>query len=258
MLYLPVFLRWGIQRRFLKHGYVDLGFKGGYNFALENHSMSYGFFGTYIDAGLAFTRDRQKLDFDKLCPVLKCHAADRFLLKSNLADIISLTTIRRIFIGSVYPNIAAEFKLGSSPFSINTQVGSRVEYATSWSLDYMNIFTLSPRALIEGRYYYNLKRRILTGKTGNGLSANYVSAGAMFSGEYQIFQNAGYRSNLSHAFAGVIVSTGIQRLISNHLYFDLNVGLAYGVENNVDSVNNTNENENKTIFNMGIAIGYRF
>jgi hypothetical protein len=80
----------------------------------------------------------------------------------------------------------------------------------------------------------------------------------MFSGEYQIFQNAGYRSNLSHAFAGVIVSTGIQRLISNHLYFDLNVGLAYGVENNVDSVNNTNENENKTIFNMGIAIGYRF
>ena len=120
--FIPLFAKWGVQRRFLKRGYVDFGLMAGWNNSLSGEKWSTFFFSTYVDAGLAFTRDSQKLNFEKLCPVLRCHAADRFVLKTNLVNSINLAYVRESIVGSIVPNISAEFKLGTSPFSINTQL----------------------------------------------------------------------------------------------------------------------------------------
>jgi hypothetical protein len=215
--------------------------------------------GTYVDGGLAFTRDKEKLDFEKLCPVLRCHAADKFLLKTNFVDIVSLKYLRKAFVGSVLPNISAEVKLGESPFSINAKLSSKLEYGNSFEYD-LHYFKVYPQFHVEGRYYYNLKRRMLKGKSGNGLSANYISVEPLFNGEYQTFHTYGDRADISSSFAGMNLSTGIQRLIGDHLFFDFNTGLSYGMEYTYtyDGANSVSYENDKFIFNLTVAIGYRF
>ena len=252
----PVFAKWGLQRRFLKRGYVDFGVRTGANISLTDWAPTSFFLGTYVDAGLAFTRDKQELDFDKLCPVLRCHASDRFLLKTNLVDIISLGFVRKTFIGTIRPNIAAEVKLGESPFSINTNLSCGLTFSASW--DHAYTFAIEPKLLVEGRWYYNLKRRILNGKTGNGLSANYISIGGLYQGEYQTVVGGPYNYDFNKEFFGARLSTGIQRAISKHLYFDVNIGVGYGKGHEYDEANDATTNQNKFIFDFGIAIGYRF
>ncbi len=253
---IPVFAKWGLQRRFLKRGYVDFGVRTGANISLTDWAPTSFFLGTYVDAGLAFTRDKQELDFDKLCPVLRCHASDRFLLKTNLVDIISLGFVRKTFIGTIRPNIAAEVKLGESPFSINTNLSCGLTFSASW--DHAYTFAIEPKLLVEGRWYYNLKRRILNGKTGNGLSANYISIGGLYQGEYQTVVGGPYNYDFNKEFFGARLSTGIQRAISKHLYFDVNIGVGYGKGHEYDEANDATTNQNKFIFDFGIAIGYRF
>ena len=258
--FVPFFAKWGIQRRFLKRGYVDVGLMAGWNNSLNGEKWSTLFFNTYVDVGLAFTRDKYKLDFEKLCPVLKCHAADRFLLKTNLVNSINLAYIREALVGSLVPNISAEFKLGTSPFSINTQLAVKAQYSKASDFDF-NTFSFSPHFLMEGRYYYNLNRRILMGKSGNGLSANYISLGATYRGEFYNYRSDGHKNHQGSSFVGVIARTGIQRLISDHFYIDLNIGFGYGIQNSYYNYTGTKTNQKQTtraIFEVGFGIGYRF
>jgi hypothetical protein len=254
---IPVFAKWGLQRRFLKRGYVDFGIRSGANISLTEWAPTSFFLGNYVDAGLAFTRDKQELDFDKLCPVLRCHAADRFLLKTNLVDIINVGYLRKTLMGTFRPNIAAEVKLGESLFSINTKLSCGLSYSKTWNYDF-HTFTIAPRVLVEGRWYYNLNRRILNGKSGNGLSANYVSFGGLYYGEYQTTIGGSYNYDFNKELFGGRLSTGIQRTIGKHLYFDVNIGVGFGREHEYDGANDKTTNQNVINFDVGIAIGYRF
>ncbi len=255
--FMPVFAKWGFQRRFLKRGYIDVGLTAGNNFSLSDQIWSSMFFGTYVDVGLAFARDKQKLDRDKLCPILRCHAADRFIVKTNLVNIVSLTYVRKSLVGFIKPNIAAEYKLGDSPFSINAAALARIEYTNAASIDFRTL-NLTPEVTLTGRYYYSLKRRMLLGKSGNGLSANYVSLGGIYRGYYAKYFSVGHTSSQRNYFMGVLVQTGIQRLLTEHLYFDIFMGLGYGIQHNHDLNSNYRHSYSKTIFDLGISIGYRF
>lgn len=255
--FVPVFAKWGFQRRFLKRGYVDVGLTAGNNFSLGDQIWSSMFFGTYVDVGLAFARDRQKLDRDKLCPVLRCQAADRFIVKTNLINIVQLTYVRKSLIGSINPNIAAEYKLGESPFSIHAAALARIEYTNAASIDFRTL-TFTPEITLTGRYYYSLKRRMLLGKSGNGLSANYVSVGGIYRGYYSNYYSVGHSSSQSNYFTGALVKTGIQRLLTEHLYFDISMGLGYGMQHNYYGYTDRRSSYSKTIFDLGIGIGYRF
>ncbi len=255
--FIPLFAKWGVQRRFLKRGFVDVGVMGGWNKSLGGDNYSTLFFSTYVDVGLAFTKDKYKLDFDKLCPVLRCHAEDRFLLKTNLANIINLAYVGESLMGSIAPNIEAEFKLGTSPFSINTKLGSKFEYSKSIYYDFNDkTYRIEPRLTIEGRYYYNLHRRMLMGKSGNGLSANYISLGLAYRG---VYVNRNYNSFINrqgNSFVGLKVGTGIQRLISDHLYLDINLGGAYG--SRYPYQGDPFSNKRRAFIDFGFGVGYRF
>ena len=257
--FIPLFAKWGVQRRFLNRGFVDVGLIAGWNKSLSGNSWSSVFFNTYVDAGLAFTKDKYKLDIDKLCPVLRCHAEDQFLLKTNLLNIINLAYARKSMIGSIAPNITAELKLGRSPFSINTKVGSKLKYNNMRESGY-TLFEVSPQLTMEGRYYYNLHRRMLKGKSGNGLSANYISIGPTYRGIYFNYIGNGYKLRQEYSFVGLNVGTGIQRLISEHLYLDINIGGAYGMEYSYDDKSSTGRQSNKprVFFDLEFGVGYRF
>ena len=188
--YATLFVKWGLQRRFMKHGLADVGVKLGIMNALNHHSSLSMIFGTYVDLGLAFTRDNYQLDREKLCPVFKCYEGYDFIIKSNLSNLIgvNLDSYHKFFHFS--PQIAIEQKVAGSTFSINSELSADYSYDEynypNNQISYMKYWNVT--VILEGRWYYNLNRRIAKGKTGNGLSANYMALG----GSYTYYNRLNY------------------------------------------------------------------
>lgn len=212
-----VYTRWGLQRRFLNNGIVDLGFEFG---AFLDKDQNMYQLGNYLNIGLAYAKDKYKLDREKLCPVLRCYAADSYVFKTNFTELISMFLGDKAMRLKFRPEIAFEKKLGQSPFSINTQLSAYLFYNEIYSASYRD-FTYKIDALLEARWYYNLKKRIRKGRTGNGLSANYIAVGGLIAYGNTIYNfREEFRNNLH-------LITGWQRLFGEHLYFDLSIGITY-------------------------------
>ena len=244
--FVSAYAKWGLQRRFLKHGHADIGIKAGIGQILNSTGSSFFIFSTYTNFGLAFTKDKFNLDRNKLCPVLKCYEGEKYAIKSNLISLLSLTLFNNYRRIMFVPHIAFERKIANSAFSINTELELPSTYARYKTNNDNELFDhywwyIYADLTIEGRFYYNLKRRILKGKTGNGLSADYVAIGGQ------------YRNVISSAFDGIYDSyskvhivSGWQRLFSEHLYYDIQIGVEYYFpEERIDP-------------KFKFAVGYRF
>lgn len=249
--------KWGIQRRFLKHGFADLGIRSGYMLNLTPDKSNLFFISTYMKLGLAFSNDKNDLDQNFLCPVLKCHESSGFLVKTNLNNVIRFTTISEYFTFSFNPEIDLEKKLWSTPFSINVNLASRTSvFRTRYT--YPGTFSTYIRSELainlDARWYYNLNRRIRKGKTGNGLSANYVFIG--MGGAMKDYPTQG---NIKSRF--YYVGTGIQRLLGEHLYvdFNLHIGTSYDYYKRYNNEYYYTETYHDVFyFGAKLAVGYRF
>ena len=263
--YISIYAKWGIQRRFLKRGYFDFGLNTGVETTLNKSNTSF-FLSTYIDAGIAFAKDKQKLDHDKICPVLKCYSLDRFILKSNLLGLFSIKAGYFGFATTFNPEIVAELKLGSSPFSLSAGVKINTFYSHLVNFNEVpsNLeFEIQPT--LETRWYYNLNKRIIKGKTGNGFSANYFALGGSYNYKKNPSLLLGFSNNFgplifslkSQSAIGYYILWGIQRTYAKHFYFDVNVGFFNGNEKNTSEDKTT---FNQTIFKLiaNLSIGYRF
>jgi len=238
-----VYAKWGVQRRFLKHGHVDFGVKAGALFFLGRNGNPILSLNNYIDVGLAFAKDKYQLDRNILCPILKCYDADKYIFKSNLNGLLGISFNKNVISFSIAPNIAFEHKIGKSAFSINTEFRPVLFFIFNVP-DFGDYWNTEISLLLEGRWYYNLNRRILKGKTGNGLSANYMAlGGSMKYSNGNDFSRDKLRQYL-------YITTGWQRLFSKHLYIDMNIGIGYEFKTK-------NENAN-VIWPFNIAVGYRF
>ena len=221
-----LFAKWGFQRRFLRHGFADVGIKLGLSNAYNAGFSPSLIFNTYVNLGFAFTHDRYRLDQDKLCPVFRCYEGVNFIIKSNLNNAFGIYTGQRFRNFYLAPQIAFEYKIGNSAFSINAEINGLFSYyETNPNLD---------QTLI----------RTLMGKTGNGLSADYLGLGW----ENKRFLFTPYSSNTAQP--QVFIITGWQRLFSKHLYYDIQIGLAHHFNENISS----NEVDGRYKF----AVGYRF
>jgi hypothetical protein len=264
---IPLFIKWGIQRRFLKRGYIDFGLKTGANINLGlssgfNPNLPFYFLESFVNAGIALARDHNKLQRDKLCDVLRCYKSEQFLLKTNLNELFKFTVIdlgtENSHNISVNPNIAAEFKIGKSPFSISGIIN--ILYRGSYSKLRM-INSIATLFSLQGRWYYNLNRRVIKGKSGNGLSANYIGLGASYGFNYDSWKYSGqynsFNINESTDLNYYYIITGIQRLLSDHFYYDVNIGFGYSlVRPNGNSIPHEKNSELK--YTIGLDIGYRF
>lgn len=243
--YLSLYAKWGLQRRFLKHGHADIGINVGIIDKLDKGFKPSLVFNTYVELGLCFTKDRFKLDHDKLCPYIKCYASDKFIIKSNLSDLLNVGFFKYNRWIDLSPHIALERKIGSSAFSINTEINTTVGYSEVIPDD-KNYNTYFIAALhLESRYYYNLNKRIIMGNSGNGLSADYIT----FGGSYYYIKDS-RDEILSNEGPQLHVATGWQRLFSNHMYYDIQVGIEYYFE----------PNRFRNLFGPRnrLALGYRF
>ena len=244
------YAKWGVQRRFLKNGHIDFGAIASMRYYPESMEYFEPFFAlnTFVDIGLAFTKDKYRLDHEKLCPVLKCYDADKYIFKSNLTNFLHLITTRTFAEIVIIPNVAFEHKISNSSFSIN----SELQYYFYYFIHFVTPERLWSKETelklsLEGRWYYNLKHKILKGKTGNSFSANYVALG----GSYAIHRADDYWNPVKkNNYSCVHLITGWQQLISKHLYFDFNVGVEYQFET---------EHEGDDIKpKFMLAVGYRF
>lgn len=228
------YARWGMQRRFLGSGLIDLGVNAGY----EKYGRDWVDGISYTDErfflqttgiiglGLVFNNEKA-LDKDRLCPALKCYERETFLLKINTLDLLTLkySDRQKQSLIRFNPQIGVEQKLFNSPFSIDANLKANFNWVHNSSDNSYNSTYLDLFGRVQARYYYNLKNRILKGKSGNGFAANYISGGV-----YQRY-NTGSSDHFKQNEYGLTLTTGIQRTFSKRLYFDVELGGAYDLRN---------------------------
>ena len=183
------FARYGIQRRLLKRSFIDLSYGLGANFipAKPGYTASGAWkfsANQQFAIGLAhFSPRKDKEPSGGFCDVLHCFDENKRMLKIDLLNVLNIYEFsKEIKNVGFSPSVAFEQKLGSSPFS--------VEFGARGNLNYLelNWYGLNPDpyhhkgigGALQGefRWYYNLQRRILTGKSGNNLSGPFIALNA--------------------------------------------------------------------------------
>jgi hypothetical protein len=267
------FLKWGMQRRYLKNGFIDAGIKaayssnGDYYNSFQLHSIT--------SIGLAFAKDKSSLNDKKLCSVIKCFESDRSVFKFNLTDLFEFQTTTDYSNFWLNPEISHEIKLGKSPFSISNTIKTSIDfYFNPYKNDNGNVtpgtahinqsesdyqrLLVNIGYLFETRYYFNLKNRILKGKTGNGLSADYISLGV-----YNYYQNNDYINYTSSAIRGgdhfnflqPQLNIGTQRFVGDRFFYDLGAGIRF--TDLLDKVHPSNNRSAAEIL-LRSKVGFRF
>jgi hypothetical protein len=262
--FISIYTKWGAQRRFLKRGYFDFGFNTGAEFSLVN-SQSAFFLSSFVDAGFGFADDKQKLDYNRLCPVLRCYAYDKFIIKTNLSGLFSIKAGGFGFAATFNPEAIVELKIGSSPFSISGGLKLKLFYSAITNTEIGKVFPSFENIItptLETRWYYNLNKRILKGKTGNGFSANYISVGGLYRYKSRKFTNERVLDFGLDSFKtkettyGGYLLYGIQRTYGKHFFFDANIGFFGGIKTNNWVINDPSSVTFRPIGNL--RIGYRF
>lgn len=222
------YVKFGMQRRVFGNGLVDLGLISGWvkrsyvdSESLIN-SISYLSISSQAQIGLGLVFSSSKdVDWTRMCPVTRCYDVERFMLKVNFANALNY----RFYPNQsghelwINPKISMEQKVLHSAFSVNAHVA----YNLGISSTGMEKLTLQSNwqyldLQLEGRYYYNLKRRMLRGKSGNGLSGNYFAAGAR---QRRFGADGLHETSVLEPY----IATGIQRTLGKRFYIDVNIGL---------------------------------
>ncbi len=257
------FLTFGMQRRLLRYGYFDLniGLGGAHLQELEywrdpedgflnstvNNSWGPAFH-VQVGLGLAFGEGRP--EDGRLCDAMLCFREERQMFKIDLIN--ALQTLTPNYLGGILL-VAYEKKLGRSPFSL------QLEAETDYSFYDYTGFTgryVSLGVALGPRYYYNLKRRIAKGKSGNNLSADYLTLRLSATRTNQFEEdNVLNQETRDQRFLNFLVTPawGIQRRIFRHGYIGYQIGFGAGLENNLDNDDTNILVDVRTRLELGLA-----
>jgi hypothetical protein len=233
-------LRYGIQRRLFRYGFIDLGVGVG---ALKEDRTAFQdpyndkwhlFANSHIGIGLALAKPSKERESPEYCDVLHCFEEERRMWKIDLYNLIRLNDFDNI---RAQLSVGYEQKIGNSPFSVEVQgqfTRQRNHYTTRLSnpveITY-NRYIVG--AALQPRYYYAQKRRIAKGKSGNNLSGVYLGAQLQWKEEQERFN--GYVCGVNGCFpedskfrkqttsSGFV--WGIQHRLFQHGFVDLTVGV---------------------------------
>ena len=142
------------------------------------------------------------------------------------------------------PNIIYEIKLGDSAFSFEQDLNIEMLDSNS-KLGFENkrgltSFDFSYQAGFK--YYYNQRKRISEGKSGNNLSGFYVYAKGEY--RYQVYEDILSITPHLQAFKrskesiGVLSGLGYQKEILDYMFIDFNIGTSYDLYQNLFQSNN--------------------
>jgi len=248
-----ILLNLGWQQKFGKNGFVNFNVGTGKmwqsknlnlleyddNGALLSTPFSNWLVDYQVTFGYAFGSKKPYSNSD--CTILQYFEKEQSMWKIDLLNAINAIT-NNFIRGSL--SVEFEQKLGRFPLSISAEARNR--YAQGLNKNSLGLSSFIIGA--ELRHYYNLKRRIHKGKTGNNLCADYIGIGI--------------NQNFYHSFAsrikgvGRTVSSfkwGAQRRVFEKLYFDFSVN--YAVHSSNQKVTQVFDLDN---FYSRLKIGFAF
>lgn len=234
-------VRFGIQRRLFRYGYFDMSYGVGvrdFPQTVYGNAATQFFADARLGVGLALASPgRRSAKNIGQCDVLQCFREEKRMWK---IDLYNLLRVARTDLIRSSLRLAMEQKIGESPFSVGAQIqfdGSYSDFQNSYSA-VSKAHSLGYGALLQGRYYYSMKRRIATGKSGNNLSGAYLA----WQIDYKKSRTTAtgrtiddYTSELTQAGTGPL--WGIQHRIFNHGFIDFNVGAGAGNERSSTKTN---------------------
>jgi hypothetical protein len=224
---------YGIQRRVFNSWYIDwqlgvgmdkLSFKNESEF--QANQIDYWLHNQFT-LGLAFGGGKKSAT--NKCNLFSCFEEEKSLWKLEMRNIYKSYSSGGGY--SIEFNPEYERKIGKSSFSINTGLG--ISYGDYYYRDnFYGGYNLGVNATIEPRYYYNLKKRIATGKSANNLSGNYFSInvnGSFSKSYYGTLDSAAVIKNneLSGNLLVIEPRWGIQRRLFKNGFLDLSVSPFY-------------------------------
>ena len=238
-------LAYGIQRRVFNHGFFDFSMNVGYQqdtdhtpvyvqdqmnrYRLSNwNNTALGGFSarSEVRLGLALGGQKSKAAASS-CDIFRCFEEDKSMLKIDMTRLFYVAPNNV----NVSLSTAYERKINKSAWSINQEV--RLDYTYRFERSYIPHSayqsegnTLSGRYVLEPRYYYNLRKRIMQGKSANNLSANYVALHSSNELAHSFLnfspENIRLRTNFVTSL-GVV--WGMQRRLFANGFVDAKVGL---------------------------------
>lgn len=169
-------LRYGLQQRFMRKGYFDISFGAGISnwLSVPNSATTFST-DQRFSVGLAAFLPRYKTaaSSDNLCEVLHCQDEQYKMLKINLFGLLSIHSGAALNFFMLRPNVAFEHKIGRSPFAAELDVAARYQSGRFISADHR--FAIAYwNATGELKWYYNMRKRILEGRSGNNLSGAFI------------------------------------------------------------------------------------
>lgn len=177
-------MRLAQQQRILNKEYYDIGIsiEHSHKSLIDSPDISSDQIRIDLFANYGFMFGKKyDIDSDSKCAYLRCYSNRKSAWRVNLKDLASLsgtfsdTNQDAGWIFYMRPNITYERKIANSSFSIEQEINSLVRFGQEDSFlflidDLSLLFSNRLTYKIGGKYYYNMKKRIREGKSGNNLS----------------------------------------------------------------------------------------
>ena len=177
-----------------------------------------------------------------------------FVLESNSQNVSVEKTIFGFQTGFAGIWIQNETKL-SNFLVLRSEIGIENDFAVGNHYEDAG-FILQPTINIEPRFYYNLNRRKLNGKSISKNSGNYFSLKANYHPDWFVInldENVQEIADLS-----IIPTWGIRRQIGNHFTYETGIGVGYRIVYLKSKYADYDSNRNQYTPYFHIRIGYTF
>lgn len=174
-------LRYGLQRRLFRYGFLDIGFGVGmfkmYRVVSQNPPKLgwQPFANSEIGLGLALARPKTSITSGGYCDVLRCFREERQMWKIDLYNLLMINDFDNY---RSQLSVGYERKIGASPLSVEVhgEGSRRHRYSVSSTAAESKQNTSAYGGSLQSRYYYAQKKNIAKGKSGNNLSGVYLGA----------------------------------------------------------------------------------
>lgn len=169
-------LSYGFQQRVMNRCYIDLGLRLSRFERVRQipHTTAISL-STYANFGLIIGK-KHSIDPDKVCSVVRCHSNRKNAWRINLSRLLSITREGgspnengSFWSFELNPEITFEQKILNSSFSVESYIQGDWRFNTINNTNSNNSATVS----VGVKYFYEMSRKILKGKSGNNLSGNF-------------------------------------------------------------------------------------
>ncbi|MBX2890266.1 MAG: hypothetical protein KF734_05015 [Saprospiraceae bacterium] len=234
---LTMALRWGWQRRLFRRGFSEVSFGIGARYSdgfdqatLQQRAYWDLYANTQFSFGLATFKPKDEKQDLAYCDALRCFRDEVQMLKIDLYNLLRIADKDNL---KGTASLAFERKLGQSPFSVELLGYARMrqEVSTQYVSEY-NFSGWGFGGHVQPRFYFNLKKRIATGKSGNNLSGPYIALQTAFEHSTEertqvVGNTITYLEDTKDAW-NIGPLCGIQYRFFKNGFIDLNLGLVGG------------------------------